>query len=99
MAYMDQDRKKIISQAVKPVLAKYGVKGSLSVRNHMTILLTIKEGKLNFWKDRNMDAFRGSLADVFPGHLDINPYHYQNHYTGKSREFLKEIFQALKSAG
>jgi len=97
-AFMNQDRKKVIAQAVKPVLAKYGVKGSLKVRNHMTIVLTIKEGKLDFWNDRNREAFRGSLADMFPGHLDVNPYHHQNHYTGQSKAFFAEVFQALKAA-
>ena len=97
-AFMNQDRKKVIAQAVKPVLAKYGVKGSLKVRNHMTIVLTIKEGKLDFWNDRNREAFRGSLADMFPGHLDVNPYHHQTHYTGQSKAFFAEVFQALKAA-
>lgn len=99
MAYMDQQKKKIINDQIKPILKRYGVKGSLSVRNHMAIVLTLKEGRLDFWKDRNMDAFRGSLADVFPGHLDINQYHYKNHYIGESLNFLSEVFAALKSAG
>ena len=39
MAYMNQERKAKINQALKPILAKYKVKGSLSVRNHSSICL------------------------------------------------------------
>jgi hypothetical protein len=37
MAYMNQERKAQIVAAVKPILAKYGVKGTFAVRNHSTI--------------------------------------------------------------
>ena len=48
MAYMNQEKKAIIAKALKPVLAKYGMKGTLSVRNHMAIVLNLKSGKINF---------------------------------------------------
>ena len=48
MAYMNQERKSIIADAVKPVLAKYGVKGSLSVSNYSTIVLTLTSGVIDF---------------------------------------------------
>ena len=38
MAYMNQERKAKVAAKVKPILAKYGMKGSLSVRNHSTIV-------------------------------------------------------------
>jgi hypothetical protein len=48
MAYMSQERKAQIAPAVKAVLKKYKVKGSLSVRNHSTLSLTIKSGAIDF---------------------------------------------------
>lgn len=48
MAYMNQERKAKIATALKPVLKKYGMKGSLSVRNHMSIVLTLKSGPIKF---------------------------------------------------
>lgn len=87
---MNQDKKAIIAAKVKPILKKYGVKGSLSVRSHMTIVLNITEGPINFAKDGNMDPKHG---------IDVNPYWYHEHFTGKSKQFLDEIFPALKSAG
>jgi hypothetical protein len=83
MAYMNQERKKIIAANLKPVLKKYGVKGTLSVRNHSAIVLTLKSGKIDF----------GSARD------QVNPYWFQDHYEGVAKKFLTEAFAALKSAG
>lgn len=91
MAYMNQERKKIIASKVKPILKKYGMKGSLSVRNHMAIVLTLTEGVIDFAKDGNMKL-------PFGYHLNINPYWYQEHFTGRSKQFLDEIIPAMKAA-
>ncbi len=105
MAYMNQERKARIAQNLKPILKKYGVKGTLSVRNHSTIVLTLKEGSIDFIGDLN--AERDSLLGRTQidkdrlrkdYNLDINPYWFHEHYTGKSKEFLSEAFKALKSA-
>ena len=48
MAYMNQQRKAVIAANLKPVLAKYGVKGTLSVRNGMAICLTLTQGVIDF---------------------------------------------------
>lgn len=57
MAYMNQDRKAVIAAAIKPVLAKYGVKGSLSVRNHSTICLTVTSGVIDFGEVRSVNVY------------------------------------------
>ena len=48
MAYMNQERKAIIASNLKPVLKKYNMKGSLSVNNNSSIVLTLKSGKIEF---------------------------------------------------
>jgi hypothetical protein len=48
MAYMNAERKKIIAANLKPVLKKYGMKGTLRVRNHIAIVLTLQSGPINF---------------------------------------------------
>ena len=105
MAYMNQERKAQINKALKPVLAKYGVKGTLSVRNHSTICLTLKSGKIDFIANSNRvcgsshyqvsHGFRPNTS----GYSDVNPYWYQDHYDGKAKAFLDEAFKALKVAG
>ena len=47
MAYMNQERKARIAAAVKPVLAKWGLKGTLST-NPRSITLTLRRGAIDF---------------------------------------------------
>ena len=102
MAYMNQSKKAVIASKLKPVLKKYGLKGSLSVNNHSTIVLTVKSGKIDFIKNFNSTTqnrpggFRnGSAAEKY---ISVNPYWYQEHFTGQSKEFISEAMAALKGA-
>jgi hypothetical protein len=105
VAYMNQTKKADIAAKVKPILAKYGMKGSLSVRNHSTIVLTLTSGPIDFIGDLNQTRQFGYVtAEVDKDkmreryEIDINPYWYHEHYTGQSLAFLSEIFPALKGA-
>ena len=105
MAYMNQERKAKIASMLKPILKKYGVKGSLSVRNHSTICLTLKSGKIDFIGNSNQvcgkdfyQVQRGFKPNT-SGYDQVNPYWFQDHYDGKAKEFLTEAFAALKGAG
>jgi len=93
MAYMNQEKKSVIASKLKPVLKKYGVKGTLSVRNHSSIVLNIKSGKIDFFKDY------GDEADARKFGIQVNPYWFHDHFDGKSKQFLTEAFDAMKSAG
>ena len=104
MAYMNQERKQKIAQTLKPILAKYKVKGSLSVRNHMSIVLTLKSGAIDFIGNSNKvcgndhyQVARG-FKPTTSGYDQVNPYWFQDHYDGKAKAFLTEAFKALKSA-
>lgn len=85
MAYMNQEKKAIIASKLKPVLKKYGMKGSLSVRSGLSICLTVKSGTINF--------------DLKDKGYQVNTYWIKDHYTGKAQAFLLEALDALKSAG
>lgn len=91
MAYINQEMKKVIAESVKPILKKYGVKGTLSIRHHSCIALNLKSGKINFFVDGEVDPKNA--------YIQVNPYWYQDHFTGKSKAFLDEVIPALKSAG
>jgi hypothetical protein len=109
MAYMNQERKAVIAAALKPILAKYGVKGTLSVRSHMTICLNIKSGKIDFIEnyiatDKNKSYAKYMSEDQIASirrnnALDVNPYWFQDHFSGVAKTFLTEAFAALKGAG
>ena len=49
MAYMNKEKKAKVAPAVKAICAKYGVKGTLKVHNHSTLILTLRSGKIDFW--------------------------------------------------
>jgi hypothetical protein len=104
MAYMNQERKAKITKMLKPILAKYKVKGSLSVRNHSTIVLTLKSGSIDFIGNSNRvcgnhfyQVQRG-FKPTTSGYDQVNPYWFQDHYDGDAKAFLTEAFKALKSA-
>ena len=42
MAYVSQETKAKIVASVKPIMKKYGLKGTFSVHNHSTICLNLK---------------------------------------------------------
>ena len=101
---MNQERKAKITKMLKPILAKYKVKGSLSVRNHSTIVLTLKSGAIDFIGNSNRvcgndfyQVQRG-FKPTTSGYDQVNPYWFQDHYDGKAKAFLTEAFKALKSA-
>ena len=104
MAWMNQDKKAKIAPNVKAVLAKYKVKGTLSVRNHSTLVLNIKSGSIDFIENyiqtdnktygkkmtqEQVDYIRKNK------NLDVNPYWYHEHFDGKAKSFLKEVLTAM----
>ena len=100
MAYMSQEKKAKLAPAVKAILKKYGVKGTLAVKNYSTLVLNIKSGKIDFLKSYNETCgFRPSYVEAGfkprVDYVDVNPYWYHEHFDGKSKEFLTEIFEAM----
>jgi len=80
MAYVSQEMKAKLAPTVKTVLKKYKMKGSISVRNHLTLVVTVKEGVIDFGKD----------------YIDVNTYHIKNQYAGPARDFLMELKVAME---
>jgi hypothetical protein len=105
MAYMNQDRKAQRAPIIKAILKKYNVKGSLSVRNHSTLVLTIKSGAIDFIGNYNevvgnTPRYMNDPLGFRPvkDSMDINPYWYQEHFTGKAKDCLKEVLAAMYGA-
>lgn len=99
MAYMNQERKAKIAPEIKVILKKYGVKGSLAVRNHSTLVLNIKSGKIDFIK--NFEDIRSKRPEYLGDKmmrstcLSVNPYWYHDHFSGNAKSFLKEVFTVM----
>ena len=91
MAYVSQELKAKIAPQVKAILKKYKVKGSLAVRNHSTLVLNIKEGALDMYQDF------GKPEDAAKFGIQVNPYWYQDHFSGKTKAFLSEVIPAMNA--
>ena len=85
MAYVSQADKKSLAPAIKAVLNKYGMKGSIRVRNHSTLVVTVKSGAIDFSEYMRGEAY-----------IDVNPYWIDQHYSGIARNFLNELLDAMK---
>ncbi len=83
MAYMSQDKKRELAPAIKKVLSKYGMKGTLAVNNHSTLVLNIRSGAIDFG-----DKLRN-------GHVHVNHYHIERNWEGQAQQFLLEVRDAM----
>ena len=101
-AYMGQDMKKEMAPKIKQLCHRYGVKGSLKVQHHSTIVFTIREGKINFmeeYRPQNSLIHRWEPEEMEKekkrGYIQVNPYWFQKHFVGESLEFLDKVFNIL----
>lgn len=98
---MSQEKKAKIAPKIKAILAKFKVKGSLAVRNHMTLCLNLKSGSIDFIANSNTvcgnshyQVARGFKPST-SGYDQVNPYHFKDHYDGKALAFMQEVFHAM----
>jgi hypothetical protein len=104
MAYMNQEKKKIIKANLDKILKPLGIKYSLRVRDNMSINCIIKSAPIDLIGNFNhvmmtSDAWR-EMSDILKerDYVSVNPYWYQDHYTGESKELLGKVLEALRSA-
>lgn len=91
MAYADQDLKRKIAAALKPVVPA-GWKYSLAVRNHSTVVMTINSAPFDI-----LAAFKPGFGSTkAPIYVSVNPYHYHSHIEDECvAEVFDQIFAAL----
>lgn len=102
MAFVSKDTKVTIASNIKPILKKYGVKATLAVRDHRTIVLNVNSGPIDFIENY-LAKVSVTCADEHGlrehRYIDVNPYWFHEHFTGVAKKFLTEAMAALKSAG
>ena len=86
MAYVSQEFKKELTPAIKAVLKKFNMKGTISVNNHSTLVVKLKSGSIDFVAGVASRAYSQRLERM------EEYYHGKCHsITGKSaRETLHE---------
>jgi hypothetical protein len=98
MAYMNQDKKKVIKAELDKVLKPLGIKYSLRVRDYMSITCTIKSGSVDFignFKTKNGNKF---ALHSDKGYIQVNQFWFHDHFDDESKEIIGKVVEALKSA-
>ena len=101
MAYVSKELKAELAPAIKAVCEKYGIKASIAVRNHSTLVVNIKSGKIDFVENYNSVAetrtfYWGRASKCIDGHLDVHHGWYNEVFSGVAKEFFAELFTAMK---
>jgi len=107
MAYINQEMKQVIAANLKPVLAKYKVKATLSVQNNLKIKLTVKAGVLNIkndfidaepiWVETTGIGLRCYESPRREPFFIDSCFHAR--FKGDTLDFLTAATKAMKSAG
>lgn len=80
MAYISQDDKKSLAPAIKAVLKKYNMKGSIAIRHHSTLVVNLQSGAIDFGRD----------------YIQVNEYYLDTNYSGTALAFLTELAAAMR---
>ena len=102
MAYMNAQRKALLAPTIHAVLKKHGLKGTLAVRTHSALVLTLQSGPIDFIGDYNArlaernrrGSYKGAPA---AGHLRVNSHWYHECFSGPALGFLDEVIQAMNT--
>ena len=96
MAYMNQEKKTQINALLKQAIP-IDWKWSLAVRNYSTIILTISSAPVDLVAEyvaaRCSDEVRRDC--IANRYVDVNPYYWQEHFTGELLDIFTKVFAAL----
>ena len=104
MAYMSQEKKKEIAALLKKEFGTdaktRGFKYTLGVRNHSTIVFTIKSGNIDFIQNYlDNTHFSQELATAYaqnpPKYIDVNTYHIEKCFAGKAKDIIERAYKCL----
>ena len=100
MAYVSQELKKQLAPAILAACKRHGVKATLSVDNHSTLVLTIKSSNMDIIGDANevakeRSAWRNERFYEAKDHINVNTYHYKDHFSGKVLKFFEEVIPLM----
>jgi len=100
VAYMNQEKKQKIVTAMKPVMRKYGIKGTFKCDRY-SITFRIREGSVDFIGDMKGEQHGRTIDKAgmrTSYNLDINPYWYHEHFDGVTKQMLDEVMDAMMAA-
>lgn len=106
MAYVSQEMKAKLAPTIKAICKRYGVKASIAVRHHSTLVLNIKSGRIDFIENYiKTDADKPYANKMSQDQidyirnkkfLDVNTYWVKDHYSGVAKDFLVDMIAAME---
>ena len=106
MAYVSQEMKAKLAPTIRAICKKYGIKASIAVRHHSTLVLNIRQGSIDFIenyiatdaaKNYSNKMSEDQVAYIRKNRsLDVNTYWVKDHYSGKAKEFLVAMIAAME---
>jgi|TARA_R110000787_G_scaffold230058_1_gene337567 hypothetical protein len=107
MAYITQEMKKELAPAIKSVLKKFGVKGTISINHNTSLNVNIKEGDVDFIGIYNAEAkaladrgnIRGYGKQICDGYYQENSYRVYEPYDRELtivEKFINELQVAMR---
>ena len=102
MAYVSQELKAKLAPKIKEICKKHGVKATLAVRNHSTLVLNIKQGSIDFIGNYNetikdRDPTGNRHINTAEKYIQVNTYWYHEHFSGKAKKFLSEVIPVMNT--
>lgn len=100
MAYMSQEKKKQIAEKLKIALKGTGLKYSLGVHNHSTLVMKITSGPVDFIQNyretiQAKPQYNRFMEAQAPHYMRLNDYWYREQFTGKALALLSVIVPIL----
>ena len=90
MAYMSQEHKAELAPAIKAVLKKYKIKGTIAVRHHSELVVNIRQGDIDLIGNYIKNSGREDTK-----YLSVNQYSIDKDFTGEANSFLNELHAAM----
>jgi len=96
MAYVSKELKAELAPNIKAVLKKYNMKGTISVRNMSTLVVTVRSGVLDILGNANeviklSNERKGEDRWMLTDYDSVNPYNIDRCYTDEVKDFLLEL--------
>ena len=93
MAFISQQDKKTLAPAIKAVFKKYGLKGTIAIKNHMTLCANVSAGRLDLiGAAAQIGDFRSS------GYYQANAYRPTNEKYKDINIDIFNFYEDLKKA-
>ena len=92
-----------LAPTIKAICKKYGVKATVGVRHHSTLVLNIASSSMDLLKNYNetvskRNDFSANGFHEVKNDLQVNTYWAHEHFSGNAKKFFVEVIAAMKGA-